>query len=190
MFGKRQTDKLLEKLKENDLDRLLLINLDLPQLDPNFYYFTGLNGYEHSIVLLGEEPAVYVAGFEVARAKKESSVKNVNETKKGLTKELGELLEGEKVGINGEFMPFNFYKKLEKKGVDMVDFSDQIKELRAVKSQEEINYIRKAVKASKDALEKIDKEKSEIEISADLMYEYFKQGMKPGYDPIVAFDAD
>ncbi len=190
MFGKKQTEKLMHNLKENDLDYLLLINLDLPQLDPNFYYFTGLDGYEHSIVLLGENPSVYVPGFEVARAEKESSVESINRTKKGLTKELGKLLKGKKVGINGDFMPFNFYKKLKKKGVKMTDFSDEIKELRVIKNKKEIEYIQKAAKVSKEVLKEVDTSKSEIEIAADLMYKYFQNGMKPGYDPIVAFDAD
>ncbi|MFO7872851.1 MAG: aminopeptidase P family N-terminal domain-containing protein, partial [Candidatus Undinarchaeales archaeon] len=190
MFGKKQTDKLMQKLKENDLDCLLLINLDLPQLDPNFYYFTGMDGYEHSIVLLSEEPAVYVPGFETARAEKESSIKNVNKTKKGLTKELGKILKGKKVGINGDFMPFNFYKKLKKKGIEMTDFSKEIKKLRVIKNKKEIEYIRKATKVSKDVLKDVDTGKSEIEIASELMYKYFQNGMKPGYDPIVAFDAD
>ncbi len=190
MYGKIQTKKLLKKLEEKDISYLLVMNLDLPQLDPNFYYFTGLDGYEHSIALLGEKSRVYVPSFEVPRAKRESSIRDIRKTKAGLTKELGKFLNNKKVGINGEFMPVNFQKKLKRNKIKLVDASKIIEELRVIKNKEEVERIKKAASLSKKVLKKVDISKSETQIVADLIYEYARHGMKPGYDPIVAFDGD
>jgi len=178
--------ELLKYLKEKGLKNLLLINGAEPFLDPNLYYFTGAQGFENSVAVLGRENVLYVPGFEVERAEKESCVE-VRALPKKWIKTLGKEIKG-KTGVNRAFVPALTYEKLRKK-IRLVDFSKDLAKMRSVKSAEEVKFLRKAARIALNSLKKVDKKKMESEIVADLAFEVRRQGAKFAFELIVAYDA-
>lgn len=184
-------EKLSKELSKKNLDLLLLINRDLSQIDPNFYYLTRAYKFENSTAILGKNSVLYVPEFEITRAERESSVKNIQKIpEKKFWEKIAEELKGKKVGINGNFLPLNLYKKLEKLKVKIDDFSKNLEEMRVIKTKDEILLIKKAVKKTMRVIKNLKHEKPENEIVADICYEFARKKMTPAFEPIVAFDAD
>ena len=177
--------ELLKCLAARGLKNLLLINGAEPFLDPNLYYFTGAQGFENSVAVLGLESVLYVPGFEVERAEKESCVE-VRALPKRVIKTLSKELKG-KTGINRSFISALTYEKLRKKN-RLVDFSKDLEKMRSIKNKKEAKLLEKSAKICLNSLKKVDKKKAENEIVADLAFEMRRQGGKFAFEPIVAYD--
>jgi len=189
MYGKEQTKNSVKQLDLAGIDALLLINQSPPILDPAFYYFSGASGFEHSILLVKNNPKMFIPGFEMVRAKQESWIRNIQQLKQGTIDALAKELKGKTVGINGEFLPVNVYHKLKKAKIKMRDVSAMIEDLRQIKTKDEIKIITKAAIANDRMFGLVDPRQDELEINAVLGYALMKQDMEFGYDPIIAFDA-
>ena len=190
MARKEQTENLRNELEKKKLDALLLINFESEHVDKAFYYFTGIEWIENSYVIIGKDfEKLYLTPFEVERCQKETWIKEVNELPKQKAFEtIAKTLKGKKVGINGSFLPANTFEKLKAQKLKLTDLSETIRNLRIIKTQEEIALLKKAAAITGKFYEKIDFSKNETEIAADIQYIAAQNGAKLAFDSIVAYD--
>lgn len=189
MYGKKQTNNLKKILEEKKLSALLLFNGSEPQYDPNFYYFTGLLNFESSVAILGAEDSVYVPGFEVTRAKKDSWIRGVEPLPE---KALETIAKGFKkqVGVNMNFISANLHARLKKVGLKLVDVSKDLEKLRMIKTAEEVKFLEDSAAITMKLFSKVDSTKTERQIKTDLACELARKGSGFSFDPIVAYDAN
>ena len=189
MIGKEQTKKALGIFEAQGIDSLFLINLQAK--DPFFYYFTGASGFESSLALIGEEPVLYIPGFEMERASKETWIGNVREfSTKNTLKDIKKIVGNNTIGVNGKFLPLRMQEKMQKVGIRTKDVSEALLDLRQYKTKEELGLIGKAVKETKQIIEKIDTSLPGNEIRAELLRQYAMRDMDEFYRAIVAYDDD
>ena len=179
--------RLQEFLAEKELDGGIITSRE------NLYYFTGsapvLGGY---LVVTPDDALFLVPELEYEEAKETSKVP-VEKFKTG--KELYERLSGfglKRVGIEGKIRFSSVQTLREKAGInDFELLDDVIKELRIIKTAEEIEVIEAACKiadqAMMAALEEISEGKREREIAAKMEYVMKMNGAeKPAFDTIIA----
>ncbi len=180
-------ERLQEFLSQNELDGALIIS------SPNLYYFTGsspvLGGY---LVVTPDESLFMVPELEYGEARETSKVP-VEKFKSG--KDLYERLSSfrlHRLGIEGG-TSFSLTQSLrEKVGVtDFKTIDDVVKELRIIKTREEITVIEAACgiadTAMMVALEEISPGKREREIAAKMEYAMKMNGAeKVAFDTIIA----
>jgi len=164
------------------IDAILIKNASLPFIDENFFYFTGIDGMEESIAVITPDRVEIIApllekrdGITVYRSRKERD------------EILKKLLRGKKVGINGKALVYEDYKHF-KKMFDLVDISKRLEMKRAIKSNEEIKRIRKAVRITKDVMKEIEFEgKSEMEVANEIKCMLARRNAGEAFETIVAF---
>lgn len=180
-------EKLREFMAEKELDGVLITQ------KPNLYYFTGsspvLGGY---LVVTPDEATFIVPELEYEEAKETSKVP-VEKFKTG--KELYERLSSfklRKLGIEG-VTSFSTIQTLKEKASveDFTAVDDVIRELRIIKTPEELEVIEEACKIADQAmlvaLEEIGEGKREREIAAKMEYVMKINGAeKPAFDTIIA----
>ncbi len=191
MIGKEQTQNLRKELEKKKLDALLLINFSSDHIDKNFYYFTGIEWVEHSYAIIGKDfEKIYLPLFEIERCEKETWIKQIEESpKQKVLENITKNLKNKKVGINGEFLPANTFEKLKMK-LKLTDLSGVIKNLRMIKTQEEIALIKKAANITAKFYQNLDFSKNETEIAADTGFICAQNNAKLSFDPIVAYDSN
>jgi len=161
----KRVENLANTLKENDLDACLISGLT------NLYYYTGTiqNGL---LFVTSESKAYFFVRKSFERAKLESGLENLYPLKgmKNLEDELKEKLGflPETLGFEGDILPVALFERYKKSlsNCKFKDFSFYLKQIRAVKSDFEINCIKKAGKQIED------------------MFEFMKQHIKVGVSEI------
>ena len=137
---------------EKRIDTLLIMNTG--SQDPNFYYLTGFKSslFEKNILLISKNHAyLFTYDLEYQDAVRQKfpgmEVVRMGNTVRAMTLLLKEI-KGKRIGINGEFLPFNYYEKLSKayKPKTMIDVSESLANARLIKDKNEIENIRKAAK--------------------------------------------
>ncbi len=186
---------------EKRIDTLLIMNTG--SQDPNFYYLTGFKSslFEKNILLISKNHAyLFTYDLEYQDAVRQKfpgmEVVRMGNTVRAMTLLLKEI-KGKRIGINGEFLPFNYYEKLSKayKPKTMIDVSESLANARLIKDKNEIENIRKAAKITKTAHRLIQKHfkvgiteiglaKKFDEISAELGSE------GPSFETIVCFGSN
>ncbi|ASJ03207.1 peptidase M24 [Thermococcus profundus] len=180
-------EKLKEFIAEKELDGVLIT------YKPNLFYFTGsapvLGGY---LVVTPDEELFLVPQLEYEEAKESSRVP-VEYFKKGA--DLYEKLKGfnlKKLGIEGRTSYSSVQNLREKIGAEEFTIVDDvIKELRMVKTPEEIEVIKQACRiadlAMETALEEVREGVKEREVAAKMEYVMKMNGAeKVAFDTIVA----
>ncbi|WP_148882187.1 Xaa-Pro dipeptidase PepQ [Thermococcus aciditolerans] len=180
-------DRLKEFISENELDGVLITGKE------NIFYFTGsspvLGGY---LVVTPDDAIFIVPELEYEEARETSRIP-VEKFKTG--KELYERLSSfklKKLGIEGRTSFSTIQTLREKVGAaDFVSVDDVVKELRIIKTPEEIEVIKAACgiadMAMMAALEEISEGKREREIAAKMEYVMKMNGAeKPAFDTIIA----
>jgi len=181
----RRIESIGKYLEENHVDAALITSA------PNLFYFTNaaplVGGY---LVVTPEEETLLVPELEYEQAKEEASV-NVEKFKK--MDELYEYLKRFKsLAVEGTMsLSFNntLKEKAEIKEFKLLD--DVIKELRMVKTEEEIKIIEDACRLADigvmTAIEEISEGKREREVAAKVEYVMKMEGAeKPAFDTIIA----
>ena len=179
--------RLQEFIAEKELDAALITGRE------NLFYFTGsspvLGGY---LVVTADDALFIVPELEYEEARETSKVP-VDKFKTG--SELYEKLKGfnpARLGIEGKTSFSTVQNLREKVGVeDFFVVDDVIKELRIIKTPEEIDVIKAACEiadmAMMAALEEISEGKREREIAAQMEYVMKMNGAeKPAFDTIIA----
>jgi len=179
--------KLQEFISQKELDGALITSRE------NLYYFTGsapvLGGY---LIITPDDAMLLVPELEYEEAKETSKIP-VEKFKAG--KELYQRISGlglKRAGIEGKTSFSSTRTLKEKAGVEEFELlDDAIKELRIIKTPEEIEVIEAACKiadmAMMAALEEISEGKREREIAARMEYVMKMNGAdKPAFDTIIA----
>ncbi|MEM4097620.1 MAG: Xaa-Pro peptidase family protein [Candidatus Micrarchaeaceae archaeon] len=192
-------EKRLKKLFENSkVDTILLVNGS--ESSSNFLYMTGFTSgvFEGTHLLLKEDGAVLFANALEYEIAKEEAPSYIEVEKVKSMKELGKRLlhaaEGKVLGFDALSTSVSSYNSIKKlaKPKRMLDISDAFEKMRGVKTNEEIECIRKAASFTKKAFSSIEgiltKGITEKEVAAEFDYMSAKAGSeKPSFDTIVCF---
>jgi len=164
------------------VDAILIKNSTMPFLDENFFYFTGMEGMEESIAI------IMPGGVEI--------IAPLLERREGITvydsmrkrdELLQEILKNKRVGINGKALTYHDYNHF-KKMFNLIDVGKEIEMMRAIKREDEIRKIRKAVKITKNAIRNIDfYDRKEVEVAGEIKCYFARNGAEESFKSIVAF---
>jgi Xaa-Pro aminopeptidase len=198
MTMSKYLDNLSQKLTQLKSDAILITNT------VNVQYLTGFTG-EDSFLLFTPEISFFITDARFTeQAKEEIRDKNIKivRQKEGLLKKVAELLADgkqrkiKKLAFESSFMSVNFFNHLKKnlsKRIKLLPTQNTIESLRAFKTPEEIEKIKKAIKCAADAFNKIrDFIKpglTEKEIADELDYFMRKLGAERcGFTTIIGVD--
>ncbi len=180
------------------VDSILLTNTTVK--DSYFTYLTGLyaSGFESSILIAERKRATLITTvleYDVAKKACPKEIRVVAATSRDKTLELLKSSLGRKtVGINGNFLSINLYKRIKRIGKPkkLVDASPALSLARQIKDKEEIECMRKANRIALKAFSGIQKylkegvtEKKTAEMFEDLMKQHGADG--PSFPTIVCF---
>lgn len=151
--------------------------------DENFYYFTNLDGiWDRSFAI------IYPDKIEIFSPPLEKGNFHFYRSKKELDKLLSNYLKVDKVGFNGERLTYRDYVYLKKiTKAKLIDISNEIKKMRAIKSEKEIRLIKRACRIALDILNNFKFNKSEREMVIEIENEIRKKNAEPAFKTIVAF---
>lgn len=163
----------------------------------NTRYFSGFSGTTSEVLVTANEAIIYVDGRYTQQAKTQCLGYEVIEPEKGglLQNLLGhcETLGLQTLAIEDEVLPVNLYHYIQKtlSQVTVKRLSSQIDRLRWVKDEEELGYIREAVRIADEAYEwllpQIKAGMTEMEVVALLEYRMKCLGAEgPSFDIICA----
>ncbi|HBG82031.1 TPA: Xaa-Pro dipeptidase [candidate division CPR2 bacterium] len=193
-------NNLVDQLKRNDLDALIVTNLK------NIYYLTGYFALAGDSIQSFRDPEAVLMVTKkeliiMADKRSAGSVKNVKETRflefpypfshKALDKILSELGGVKNVGFEADSLIYGEAKDLlGGKKYNFIDASEIIKNLRTTKDPQEIEYLTKAAEvtdlAFQHIVKKINLGMTEKEISREIQAFLFKEGDGVAFGPIVA----
>ncbi len=183
----------IDRVREK-LDRLG-IDIYLETYLPNIRYLTGFSG-SNAFLFIGKDFSLFVSDPRYEEQSKEEVKgadifiyrKDLFECKSNLPNiKL-------KLGVPADYIKCSLYNKLKEKleMFDVVLVDDPVRELRMVKTEEEIGFIRKSQAITDRIFEDILKivkpgEMTELDVAAEIEYRMKKFGAeKPSFDTIVA----
>lgn len=187
--------QLQKSFKKNKIDFGLLINLEM-EANPNFYYLTHYNGIGALITSKKQPPFLIVPKMEYQRAKK-SIIKRIYKLeKKKFFETIKETAKKRKlktkiIGIDKNNFTLSLYKNFKKQFKGKIkDISLDCQKLREVKTEKEVEYLKKSCSYASNILKKTIKNfknfKTESEVAAYLEYEAKKLGLQLSFPPVVA----
>lgn len=164
MNMKERIEKLREVMQSRDLNASIIFNFE------NQYYFSGLKAitYSRPIILIVEHDrqSLIIPKLEENHAREKTDVDNiyVYQEVEGSNDEhtdywqlfnhvLEKLESRAKIGIEYGSMPTSFTFDIQKQGFQLEDIGPDIVDIRAIKSEEEIQLLRKSGKLVSGALE-------------------------------------
>ncbi|MDE1832991.1 MAG: aminopeptidase P family protein [Candidatus Micrarchaeota archaeon] len=171
--------------------------------DSNFLYLTGLpaatlEGYMLVADRRRVTVLVNVLDYEIAKENSPRGVRVVKwQTREEIRRALKRLLKGKVVGVNGDFIPMDFARRLKKASGArrLVDVSDAFTKARVIKDAEEVRSISIANRIIKSALREIPRHLkpgvTEKEIAAKIAYLMMSKGAdSPSFPSIVSFGSN
>ena len=176
-------------MQEESIDLALLSN-STEKINPNFVYFIQ-NDHINSILILKKDPDLFVSPIELSIAKENSKIKNIQKFDKTFYEKLKEL-KPNTIGIDRDFVTLNQFKNLKSKfkKIKFKDISEQIKKLRLIKTEEEINLIKKACYFAdilmREAVANAKIAKTELDLKKIIEKKILDLNLNPSFDPIVA----
>ena len=184
-------------LEKKNLDFAFFHNLDSAKINPNIVYFSGYNGLGALVIPKRKSPFLLAPKMEYEKAKKSMVKKAYAIDKKRFFDSVKIVLKrngikGKKIAIDGVNFNLNFYKNFKKnfKGIKTKDISLDCLGLRQIKTEKELQTIKKgfnyADKILKKAINNFGDFKTESDASSFLEYETKKLGFDVSFQPIVA----
>ena len=169
--------KILDKIHEEDLDTLLILN------PYNITYLAGFKPSSSSVLVIKDEPVLFTSKMDMENANLNSKI-NVEEFKS--LDEIKKLMKG-RVGIESS-MNMGTFEKLKKDSSFDFKITRIIEEMRQVKTSLELENIIKALRIAEKSLKGINfDKKNENEIAAEIEYNMRLHGSnKAAFDTIVA----
>jgi Xaa-Pro aminopeptidase len=141
----------LARLSERLDERLLVTNLD------NIRYLTGFDASNAALLVDPGGDATLFTDFRYFEAAQAIAGVDAQETKRALLVDLAERLDGT-FAFEADVLPFSQVETLRQGGLDLVPLSGAVEALRAVKDEDEIAAIRRAVRAAERAFEALTAE--------------------------------
>lgn len=191
-------DNLYQKLTELKSDAFLVTNTI------NIQYLTGFTGDDSFLVVTPKASFFITDSRFTEQAKEEIKNKNIRiiRHKVGLLKKVAEIVstnKGSKIkrlAFESSSMSVNFFSHLKKnlgKRIKLLPTQNTIESLRAIKTPEEIEKIRKSIKCAADAFNRIRNfikpGITEKEIANEINYYMQQSGAKgSGFTPIIGVD--
>ena len=181
-------DRLVELLRERELDSLLVTNL------LNVRYLTGFTGTNGACIVSAEE-RIFFTDFryvEMAREQVPAELEHV-EVGRDILGDLAKRLSG-RAGFDDEDLSVSAHRKVAERlpeGVELVAAGGLVEELRAVKDETEVAAMRAAAELSTRAYETLLERglagRTEREVAVDLVRFMEDEGAEgPSFPPIVA----
>jgi Xaa-Pro dipeptidase len=166
--------EIIAEMHNQEIDSLIILKPE------NITYLSGFKPSNSSILVLKDDPVLFTSKMEMDDALNQSKIQ-VEELKS--LKEVKKMLRGT-VGIENS-LPVSTYKKIcndfETKLTDVVEFS------RIIKSNYEVNCIKKAIKIAETSLMNIEISGTENNVAAELEFNMKLEGsIKPAFDTIIA----
>jgi Xaa-Pro aminopeptidase len=183
-------------LEEKGQDFSLFCNLGM-EINPNMLYFSGYNGLGALIIPRKQRPFLIVPEMELQSVKQSMIKKVYSMDKKKFFESIHTIIKRnrtktKKIAIDNNNFTLNIYKHLKKqfKGVKTKDISLDCLKLRQIKTNKEIQIIKKAFNYGDKILNKTINNlrdfKTESDVSGFLEYETKKLGLDVAFGPIVA----
>ncbi|MGB9861071.1 MAG: M24 family metallopeptidase [Candidatus Bipolaricaulaceae bacterium] len=178
----RRRKELWEKVQSQGLEAFLLVNVEGSE-QPNLRYLTGFTG-TFGILVLGEETLFLTDPRYTEQAQREVDLA-VEEVRGRWVPQLIERLRKlgiKRVGMGSTRTTLQLFEELKKagQGVEFVPVGSPVEELRRVKSEAEIQKIKKAVELTEAGLSWIIKKlrpgMTEREVALELEFWYRKEG--------------
>lgn len=195
-FVMENLSKLIFRLEKENIDFAIFYNLSSLTIEPNFFYFSGYDGLG-ALVVSKENQFLLVPKMEYERARN-SRIKSVYIwDKKPLFECIAELtsknkIQRKSVGIDFGGFTLSAFKGLKKffNSTKLKDISDLCKDIRVIKTDKEIEYIRKgciiADNIFKECIKRFRYFSTESEVSAFIEYQINLHGYEISFKPIVA----
>jgi Xaa-Pro aminopeptidase len=186
-----RADRLVERLRERELDALLVTNL------MNVRYLSGFTG-TNAVCVVGPDERTFITDFRyVERAQSEVPDFDRLRGKQDLLGTAAERLRG-RVGFEDQHMSVRQHKRLADMlpdGVELVPAGGVVEELRAVKEPGELRVMREAARLADEMYEYIASRglagRSEREVAVDVEREMRARGAEdPSFPSIVAAGAN
>ena len=149
--------RLQEKIKELDVDAILLAGLENPTAAKNVKYVTGYTG-SYGFVVVGASYQYFLSDFRYRdQAKQEAPEFTFVEIKGGIVNALQGVLEKEGINRLGfdkkiRYSEYEMYNKLQ---AELVPLNNVVESLRISKQETEIAYLKKACEITDQALSEI-----------------------------------
>lgn len=179
-------------LQERKINASILVSVGM-EPDPNFLYFTGYEGAGALIIRQSGRPILLAPQMEQERARKSRTASVKVLEKKRLFDSVREHVGRTRaIGIDGSALTLTMAKSLRKsfRNTKATDVSGKIRELRAIKTGEEVSRIRRACREADSVLQRCLKNfrefGTESEAAAFLQHETFRRGLDIPFKPIVA----
>jgi len=187
--------RLQQIITKNKIDLILLMNTSLNKLDPNLFYFTGIN-LEFAILAIHKKksPCLYVAEFELPRIKLSSKIKRVKalDKKEPFKQIIQDFKACKTIATNNNIISVNELRSIKKKikKKKFKDISKQLQQLRRQKNNDELANIKKACsitdKIIKDYIKNFKKFKTEKQAQTYLKEKTEENNCELAFPPIVA----
>jgi len=171
-------DKVRKKIKNYNLDAFLF------NYQPNVFYLTGFKSSNAFVLLTKDKKYFFTDGRYITSAREKLKDWDVILLKDGI-RELKEVLtsiEG-KIGFEKDRTTIDFYEKLIKKtdlDKKLMGFSGFLNDIRAIKTEEEIKIIKKAVHKTdeifKYIVDNIGSFETELDVRREIINQIFKKG--------------
>jgi Xaa-Pro aminopeptidase len=125
----------------------------------NVRYLTGLASSNSALLVEPDGKATLFADFRYAKRGREVAGVTFVETARNLLSSIGERLSGRRIGFEEAHLPYAGYRALIDAGVDAVPTGGLVESLRAVKSQDEVEIMRRAAALSDEIFEALSRER-------------------------------
>ena len=188
----KKLEGLKQKIKAAGFDAFLITNFQ------NIKYLTGFSSLE-GVLLVTEKDSLFFTGIcELAEAKSEIASFKIKERKRGdwnFLKDFIERVKIKRLGFEEEYFSVAGLKSLRKISLNckLKGTTGIIEELRVIKTSWEIAKIKKAISVTEKIFAAIKKNLrpglTELNIAGNLVKRIAAYGLKPAFDPIVAFGA-
>ena len=184
-------------LKQKNCDFAIFYNSDSTKINPNMFYFSGYNGLGALIISKKITPFIIVPQMEFQRAKSSMIKKVYTMDKKKFFESILDAVKKKKlktknIALDKNNFTLNSYKHFKKQfqKIKSKDISLDCLRLRGIKTEKEIDFLKKscyyASKIIEKAIKNFNEFKTESKIAAFLVYEAKKLGLELSFSPIVA----
>ncbi|MDP3766076.1 MAG: M24 family metallopeptidase [Nanoarchaeota archaeon] len=184
-------------LEEKKTDFALFYNSDSTKLNANLFYFSGYSGLGALVIPKRQLPFLIVPDMEFERAKKSMVKKVYSMEKKKFFESICTIIKKNRlrmknISIDKNNFTLNSYKYFKKqfKKAKTKDIALDCSKLREIKTEKEIQIIKKSCNYADKILQKTIKNfksfKTESEVAASLEYEAKRSGLELSFPPIVA----
>ncbi len=156
-MGKKERERIktvIEKFKDINLDALLVTDIK------NLRYLTGFTG-SSGFLMLGWDKSIFITDFRYKTQAEEEVIGFELRIEKGKLPDTVEKLVREldlkTIGFEAQALPFDHYKKISERlnRTEVIPTIDLIEALRAVKDDEEVSSIRKAIAIAEESFNSI-----------------------------------